>query len=170
MVSQTQGADQSGSVTLQEVETFLYQEAAFLDDWRLDDWLALFTEDCQYVVPTTDLPEGEPYKDLVFIDDDIVRLRGRVTRLKSRHAHREYPWSRTRRIISNVRVVGVEGDEVLVTANYIVYRVRDERAHPLVGRYDYRLRRINGLFKIAYRRATLDLEAMRDHGAVSIIM
>ena len=62
--------------TLRElVEDFLYMEAALLDEWRLDDWAALFTEDARYVVPTTDLPEGDPELDLVFIDDDIVRLR-----------------------------------------------------------------------------------------------
>jgi Ring hydroxylating beta subunit len=41
------------------VEHFLFEEAAHLDNWRLDDWLALFTEDGRYVVPTTDLPNGD---------------------------------------------------------------------------------------------------------------
>ena len=92
-----------------EVEDFLYREAALLDEWRLDEWLTLFTEDTRYVVPTTDLPDGDPSENLVFIDDDIVRLRARVVRLNSRHAHREYPWSRTRRFISNVRVTETTG-------------------------------------------------------------
>src|SRR5438067_4231552 len=92
-----------------EVEDFLYYEAALLDEWRLDEWLALFTDDARYVVPTTDLPDGDPRRDLVLIDDNLTRLHGRVERLKSRHAHREYPWSRTRRLIANVRVTGVAG-------------------------------------------------------------
>ena len=61
-------------------------------------------------MPTTDLPEADPMlhgDQLVFIDDDISRLRGRITRLQSRHAHREYPWSRTRRLITNVRITEV---------------------------------------------------------------
>ena len=44
----------------EEVEDFLYQEAELLDEWRLDEWAALFTEDARYVVPTTDLPDGDP--------------------------------------------------------------------------------------------------------------
>src|SRR5215213_3543463 len=104
------------------VEDFLYYEAALLDDWRLDEWLALFTDDARYVVPTTDLPEGDPQRDLVLIDDNLTRLQGRVERLKSRHAHREYPWSRTRRMVSNVRVTSTGGDEVEATANFVVYR------------------------------------------------
>ncbi|MEK7216397.1 MAG: aromatic-ring-hydroxylating dioxygenase subunit beta [Chloroflexota bacterium] len=167
MISQPQ---QTSTVTREEIENFLYDEAALLDEWRLDAWMALFTEDCRYVVPTTDEPQGEPWREMVLIDDDRERLQGRVNRLKSRHAHREFPWSRTRRMISNVRVLSTEGDEVLVTANFIVYRTRNEQTHPMVGRYDYRLRHDNGSFKIAHRRATLDQEAMRDHGAVSIIL
>ena len=62
----------------EEVEDFLYEEAALLDEWRLDEWLELFTEEARYLVPTTDLPEGDPKQDMVFIDDDIVRLRARV--------------------------------------------------------------------------------------------
>lgn len=164
------GNQKPATPTRQEVEDFLYYEAALLDDWQLDEWLTLFTEDCRYVVPTTDLPEGDPRQDLVFIDDDIVRLRGRVTRLKSRHAHREYPWSRTRRLITNVRLTDFHGDEVGVTASFLVYRIRMGQVAPYVGHYEYRLVRTNGTFKIRYRRAVLDLETLREHGAVSIIL
>ena len=156
--------------TLREiVENFLYKEAALLDEWRLDDWANLFTEDTRYVVPTTDLPDGDPKSDLVFIDDDIVRLRARVVRLNSRHAHREYPWSRTRRFISNVRVEEINDSEISVTSNVLVYRFRSGEGAPYVGSIDYILRRDAADFKIAYRRAVLDQETLSWHGAVSII-
>src|SRR5205085_9758270 len=80
----------------QEVEDFLYYEAELLDGWRLDEWLTLFTADATYIVPGTDDPDGDPGEALVLIDDDRERLHWRVERLKSRHAHPEYPWSRTR--------------------------------------------------------------------------
>ena len=153
-----------------EVEDFLYQEAALLDEWRLDEWVELFTEDTRYVVPTTDLPDGDPQKDLVFIDDDIVRLRARVVRLNSRHAHREYPWSRTRRFISNVRITDVSGDQVSVTGSCLVYRVRMGQADPYVARFSYKLIRNGAGWKIRHRRVELDLEALDAHGAVSIIL
>ena len=151
------------------VEDFLFREAELLDDWRLDDWVALFTEDARYVVPTTDLPEGDPQRDLVFIDDDITRLRARAVRLNSRHAHREYPWSRTRRFVSNVRVSETGDGQLSVTANVMVYRFRSGEGAPYVGSVHYTLRMDNGELKIAYRRAVLDLEALSWHGAVSII-
>ena len=153
----------------EEVEDFLYEEAALLDEWRLDEWAALFTEDAKYVVPSTDLPEGDPDLDLVFINDDIMRLRSRVKRLKSRHAHREYPWSRTRRFITNVRVKETVDGDLAVTANALVYRFRSGQDDPYVGHYEYTLRRVDGELKISYRRAILDHETLSRHGAVSII-
>jgi p-cumate 2,3-dioxygenase subunit beta len=151
------------------VEEFLYQEAALLDAWRLDEWLALFTADGRYFMPTTDLPDGDPRKDLVFIDDDMVRLRARVERLKSRHGHREYPSSRTRRFISNIRIKEEEGG-IVATSSFLVYRFRMGESSPYVGWYEHRLRRVNEGLKIHHRKAVLDLEALSDHGAVSIIL
>ena len=153
----------------EKVEDFLYEEAALLDEWRLDEWADLFTEDARYVVPTTNLPEGNPAHDLVFIDDDIVRIRARVKRLNSRHAHREYPWSRTRRFIGNVRVRQTADGDLAVNANALVYRSRSGEVAACVGRYEYTLRRVDAGFKISHRRATLDHESLTEHGAVSII-
>jgi len=153
-----------------EVENFLVREAALLDEWRLDDWLALFTEDARYMVPATDLPTADPKETLAIINDDMARLRGRVERLKSRHAHREFPWSRTRRFITNVRIKEIVGEEILVNASFLVYRIRSGQVDPLIGSYVYTLRRVDGGLKIATRKAVLDLEALRPHGTVSIIL
>ena len=155
--------------TREVVEDFLYREAALLDAWRLDEWLALFTEDARYVVPTTDLPDGDPRTDLVFIDDDMVRLRARVERLKSRHGHREYPSSRTRRFVTNVRFA-VENGVIVATSSFLVYRFRMGESSPYIGSYEHRLRQADGALKIQYRKAVLDMEALREHGAVSIIL
>jgi len=153
-----------------EVENFLVREAALLDEWRLDDWLDLFTEDARYMVPATDIPSADPKETLAIINDDIARLRGRVERLKSRHAHREFPWSRTRRFVTNVRIKDISGEEIHVNASFLVYRIRSGHVDPLIGSYVYTLRRVAGLLKIASRKALLDLEALRPHGTLSIIL
>jgi p-cumate 2,3-dioxygenase subunit beta len=163
------GNNGSAAMLRETVEAFLYQEAALLDAWRLDEWLALFTPEGRYMVPTTDLPEGDPQKDLVFIDDDMIRLRARVERLKSRHGHREYPSSRTRRFISNIRI-RAENDGIVVNSSFLVYRFRMGESSPYVGCYEHRLKRLNGELKIHHRKAVLDMEALADHGSVSIIL
>jgi len=160
----------SSAVSLREmVEDFLYREAALLDAWRLDEWLALFTPDGRYVVPTTDLPDGDPQKDMVFIDDDMVRLRARVERLKSRHGHREYPSSRTRRFITNA-LIKVEDGDIVVTSSFLVYRFRMAESSPYVGWYEHRLKQLDAELKIHRKKAVLDMEALSEHGAVSIIL
>jgi p-cumate 2,3-dioxygenase beta subunit len=153
-----------------EIEDFLFYEAALLDDWRLDDWLELLTEDATYTVPATDEPLGRSDQTLVLLHDDITRIRGRVTRLNSRLAHREFPTSRTRRILSNVRILDIRDDEIDVTCNFVVYRIRGSVV-AYVGRYLYTLVRVEGgSFRISRRRAELDLESLRPHGTVSVIL
>ena len=158
-----------GRTLRESVEAFLFREAALLDDWNLGAWVDLFTEDARYVVPTTDLPEGDPRHDLVFIDDDLARLRARAARLTGGDAHRENPRSRTRRFVSNVRVEESDDGDLSVSANVLVYRFRGGEAAPYIGAIAYILRREGGGLKIAHRRAVLDLESLAWHGAVSII-
>jgi p-cumate 2,3-dioxygenase beta subunit len=153
-----------------EVEEFLIEEAALLDAWELDKWFELFTEDAKYIVPATDTPDGDPSKELTLIDDDYLRLSWRVTRLKSRHAHREFPWSRTRHLITNVRLVDLRDDEVDVEAAFMVYRFRYGHQDHFIGRYRYTLARQDDGFRIRLKRAELDMERLSPNGAVSMIL
>jgi p-cumate 2,3-dioxygenase beta subunit len=158
-------------ISLVEAAALLYEEADFLDSWLLDEWLEHVTEDIHYVVPCTDLPGGDPRRDLVLIDDDIVRLRARVRRLLSARAHREFPKSRTRRLITNVRIVDHDGEGVTVRANFAIFQSRNDDMVTFVGRYTHRLVRDGrGQLKISFRRADLDNESLRPHGTVSIIL
>ena len=152
-----------------DAEEFLYEEAALLDDWRLDDWLALFTPDARYEVPSTDHPGGGPADALMLVSDTAAMLAARVKRLNSRKAHREFPWSRTRRIIGNVRILSQDGDELEVAANFAVYRSRRE-VNVYMGQYRHRLVRHGDSFKIRFRRAELDVETLDPHGTLSIIL
>lgn len=163
--------DAAAAVTRAEVEDFLYREADLLDHWRLDEWLALLTEDAAYFVPPNDKPDADHRSTLFTIADDVVRLRERVVRLKDPNCHSEYPPSRTRRLISNVRITGTEGDTVLVSANFVVYRHRrNEPPREFVGRYRYKLRRTDAGLKIAERRAILDAHELGPLGAVSFLL
>jgi p-cumate 2,3-dioxygenase beta subunit len=153
-----------------QVEDFLYREAALLDEWRLDEWLELLTDDATYQIPPTDVPEGDARNTLFIVADDVVRIRSRVKQLLGKSAWAENPHSRTRRLISNVRVLGAEGDLVLVTANFAVYRMRYESVDTYVGHYDYKLARQGNDLKIHERRVILDNEALRPHGKISFIL
>ncbi|MGH8059635.1 MAG: aromatic-ring-hydroxylating dioxygenase subunit beta [Candidatus Entotheonellia bacterium] len=163
-------AEQSQAMSRQTIEDFLYEEAALLDAWRLREWLELLTEDATYEVPATDMPDGDPKHTLSIIADDISRIRSRVEQLLGKTAWAENPPSRTRRLITNVRIRSIEGERIFVTANFAVYRMRFEHTDTYVGRYEYTLVQRNGRLRIQERKAILDLEALRPHGKVSIIL
>src|SRR5258708_4315316 len=155
----------------QEVEDLLYREAALLDEWRLEEWLEMLTDDATYQVPPTDAPEGDPRNTprntLYIIADVALRIRSRVKQLLGKSAWAENPHSRTTRMITNVRIPGADGDGILVSANFAVHRMRYETVDTYVGRYDYRLAYFDKELKIRQRRAILDNEALRPHTARS---
>lgn len=153
-----------------EVEDLLYLEAQLLDEWELDEWANLYTDDAHYIIPANDLPDADTSSDLVLVDDNAFRMRARIERLKSRKAHREYPHAVTRHVINNVRILATEGDDVHVGAYFTVWRFRNGREDHFVGRYDYRLRRVDRELRINYKRAILDMTFLRPAGTVSIIL
>ena len=153
-----------------EVEEWLYYETALLDEWRLDEWLLLFTQDGRYIIPATDLPDGDPSRDLLLIQDDRWLLEQRVASLNTRTAHAEYPHSRTRHNVSNVRVVELGDNRYHVSANFVCYRMRSGNTDCYVGHYEHTLERIDGQLMFVERKTVIDLEALRPHGKVSIIL
>lgn len=163
-------------LTRAEAEDFLYDEADLLDGWDLEAWLALCTDDVVYEVPATGMPDGSPATSLFLIHDDRFMLESRIKRLLSRNAHAENPRSRTRRLITNVRVSPSDAGsgsapEAEVRASFHVIRFRDDAMHHYVGRYTYRLRSVDGGLRIAHRRAALDADSLRHSGGkVSILL
>jgi len=153
------------------IEDFLYFEAELLDDRKLREWLDLLTDDVHYWMPirhnplerSEDLSDelakpGEGY----YFDDDKKSLRIRVERVYSKTAWAEIPPSRTRHLISNIRVKKDDGSEIEVHANFLVYRTRMETDQDIfVGMRQDVLRRINGGFKIAKRTIILDQAVLR---------
>ena len=158
-------------VSRAEVEDLLYREAALLDEWRLEEWLQMLTDDAAYYVPPNDHPDGDHLTTLFILADDIVRIRERVKRLMSPECHAEYPHSRTRRLISNVRIVATDGDIVTVAANFICNRYRRyERVREYVGSYRYLLKRQGAELRIKERRVIIDAHELGSLGAVSFIL
>jgi p-cumate 2,3-dioxygenase beta subunit len=158
-------------VTRAEVEDFLYHEAALLDEWRLDEWQTLLTDDATYYVPSNDQPESNHRRALFLIADDRERIRQRIIRVQDPNCHAEFPKSRTRRMIGNVRILSVEGDLISVAANFVCYRFRRyERVREYVGAYHYLLRRAGDTFRIKERRVLIDAHELGSLGSVSFIL
>ncbi|MGE3619644.1 MAG: aromatic-ring-hydroxylating dioxygenase subunit beta [Acidimicrobiia bacterium] len=158
------------AVTAADVEAFLFEEAALLDDWDLEGWLELFDDRAEYFVPTTDLPDGDPDRDQLLISDDRAQISARVKRLRSRNAHAENPRSRTRRLVTNVRIAGRTDDELRVTASFMVHRFKERRTATYIGQYRHVLVRRGDALRFLVRKAVLDVEALDAEGRISIIL
>jgi p-cumate 2,3-dioxygenase beta subunit len=159
------------NITRNDVEEFLYREAQMLDRWQLDEWLALFTDDALYHVPTVGTaPEVGPENTLFYIADDRARLRERVIRLQKKGAHVEWPRSRTRHMVSNVLIDERGENELQVSAAFAVHRFKNAAADVYVGSYRYRLAITGNGLRIREKRSMLDMDALRPHGRVSILL
>lgn len=159
------------TVSRVEVEDFLYAEADLLDEWRLPEWLELFTDDAIYYVPATDLAvDASPDNNLFYVADDRFRLSERVKRLMKRTAHAEFPHSRTRHLVSNVRIKRMVGNEIEVSSAFVTYRTKDAVTDTFFGSIRYRLIRHGDTFRIKEKRCLLDSEGLRSQGRVSIIL
>jgi len=155
-----------------EIEDFLYHEAALLDRWDLAGWDALFAEDGRYEIAPISLAGPElldPATVLFLVADERSRITQRTIRLMKKSAHAEYPHSRTRHLVSNIRI-RVEADGFSVTSSFVVYRIRREEVMTYMGQNLHRLRRVDGALRIASKRACLDLETLKPQGTVSIIL
>jgi p-cumate 2,3-dioxygenase beta subunit len=152
------------------VEMFLIEEAAMLDEWRLDDWHALFTDDCRYLVPNL---SGDPYEPpdstLYLIADDAHHLAERIKRLGKESAHSEYPRSRTKRLVSNVRVLADNGSDLEVQSAFVTFRSSHGVTDTYFGRHEYVLVPRGEAWTIREKRTILEMGALRPHGRLSII-
>jgi p-cumate 2,3-dioxygenase subunit beta len=161
----------SAATTRAEVEDFLYHEAGLLDDWRLPEWLALFTEDARYLVPSTDLPaDASPDDNLFYIADDRFRLEQRVVRLMKKSGHSEQPRSKTRHLVTNVRIAARDGAALSITSAFAVYRTKDGVTDLYVGKALHELVQADGRLRIRKKLCALDLDGLRPQGRISIIL
>ena len=160
-----------------EIEQFLYREARLLDERRFEEWLALLTDDVRYWMASRSnryprrskaiaILDPDRYVEddmthegeLAILDEDKYSLTGRVARLDTGMAWAEDPPSRTRHLITNIEVVaGATTVESRVHSNFLVYRSRGETEQDFyIGARCDVLRRIEGDWKIAERKVTLD--------------
>jgi 3-phenylpropionate/cinnamic acid dioxygenase small subunit len=138
------------SLSLAEAERFLLHEARLLDEARWDEWLALFTEEATYWVPSQP-DQTSPHDTVSLIYDDRRLLETRVRRLSNPNIHAQTPPSRASRIVANVTI---EGDGAVRSKLAMVeYRRNKERLFAATCRHSLVLR--GAVRRIAQKRVDL---------------
>jgi 3-phenylpropionate/cinnamic acid dioxygenase small subunit len=115
-----------------EIEQFYYHEAELLDDHRYTEWFDLFSSDARYWMPTRSNrllrehdKEASAEGEFALFDDSKKTLGWRVKQMDSLTHWAENPRSRTRHLVSNVRIAPAQyEDEYEVKSNFICYRNR----------------------------------------------
>jgi len=156
-----------------EIEQFLYDEAALLDEWRFRAWLDLMSKDIRYTMRTTvnaqtrDRRRGVQPPTTWIFNDTHFQLERRVARLETGMAWAEEPPSRTRHLVTNLRVQTTETpDEFEARVNYLLYRSQKERDESFyVGRRIDRVRRVQAAqgWQVCRREITLDQAVLTSH-------
>ena len=142
------------ALDLARCERFLLQEAQLLDDGKFDDWLALFTPDAWYWVPS-EPDQDNPHDTVSLIYDDRRLLETRVRRLASPRIYSQEPRSRTSRIIANVTIEQAEGNACTVRSKFQLLEYRRETQRIFGGTCLHRLVRGRDGIRIAWKRVDL---------------
>jgi benzoate/toluate 1,2-dioxygenase beta subunit len=133
----------------------LEREARLLDQLRYEDWLALYTAECIYWVPSTPRA-GDPRREIAVMFDDRRRIEDRVYRLRTGFAWSQAPVSRTVRLITNVEVFGTARDDVrMLRSNFLISEFWDNETRVLTGWAGHRVVRDGSAWRIAAKQVNL---------------
>jgi 3-phenylpropionate/cinnamic acid dioxygenase small subunit len=145
-----------GALDIAACENFLILEARLLDEARFDEWLALFTADAWYWVPSQ--PDQKSPRDTIsLIYDDRRLLETRVRRLSSPRIYSQEPRSRTSRIVANVTIeeAAPDGQSCTVRSKFQLLEYRRNAQTPYAGTSFHRLVRAGDDIRIAWKRVDL---------------
>jgi 3-phenylpropionate/cinnamic acid dioxygenase small subunit len=112
---------------------FLLQEATYLDNLRLHEWVQMLHADIRYRIPvrvTKWRSDGPGFMNSMHMDETHDSLVGRVARLDTSFAWGEDPPSRTRRFVSNIQVEQQLEDPARLSVSSYLLVTRSRWDHP----------------------------------------
>lgn len=138
----------------QRIEQFLYREARLMDTHAYDEWLALWSDDALYWVPSND-DDIDPQRHVSIVYENKTRMEDRIHRLKSGVAYAQDPKSRLSRVVANIEIAEGEGNEIVVHSVFNLTAVRRGRIDTFAGRTIHKLRPEGEDLKIVYKKVLL---------------
>lgn len=137
----------------------LYRQARLLDERRWQDWLDLFTEDCEYWVPawlSEQRQTEDPDTQVSLIYYDLrSRLADRVWRVQSGTSVASDPMPRTCHAITNIQVDEAGDDAIRLFAAFRVDYHWRAQSQAYFGHYQHTLRREGADWRIARQKISV---------------
>jgi len=126
------------TMTVAEIEAFIYREARYLDDREFDKWLECYAPDCEFWMPAWDDDDTlvtDPQREISLIYyNNRGGLEDRVFRIKTdRSSATSLPEPRTSHNVSNVEVVNQSADSVDVRFNWLTLYYRYQNIDTYFG-------------------------------------
>ncbi|KVN34852.1 benzoate 1,2-dioxygenase small subunit [Burkholderia stagnalis] len=110
------------TISIADVQAFLYRESRLLDDEQWDDWLACYHPDAQFWMPSWDDDDTlvtDPQREISLIFyPNRQGLEDRVFRIKTERSSATMPDTRTCHNIANVELEKHEGGVCMVRFNW----------------------------------------------------
>ena len=140
----------------------LYREAAALDERRWDDWLELYTADCEFWMPmweTESVMTTDPQRQLSHIYyNSRGGLEDRLTRIRSGRSPASTPQARTTHMLGGALESVTEGGVIELATRWTchVFAPVEKREHVFHGSALYGVVRIDdGGLRIARKKVML---------------
>lgn len=137
-----------------EVTQFLCREARLQDTHEYDAWESLWTDDGVYWVPANGT-DTDPEREMSLIYDNRSRIALRIRQLKTGRRHSQTPPSQLARIIGNVELLRAIDSDICVACNSQIFETNLRGDTMWAARCVYRLRRVQGELKMAYKKVVL---------------
>ncbi|MBT2512436.1 benzoate 1,2-dioxygenase small subunit [Arthrobacter sp. ISL-30] len=133
-----QGEVNPGRVSLEDISSFLYREARFLDDREFDRWLDCYHPEAEFWMPAwadDDQLTTDPQREISLIYyPNRGGLEDRVFRIKTdRSSATSLPEPRTGHHITNIEVLEWRGSTVDVRFNWHTLYYRYQNIDPYFG-------------------------------------
>jgi benzoate/toluate 1,2-dioxygenase beta subunit len=149
---------------LRVIEQFLYREAQLLDEKRWEEWLALYTEDCFYWIPSV-MGQTDPVDTVSLFAENRMMMEMRIIRVTHPRAwSQEFP-TRLSHVVGNVVLdveqgAGRDGGlrpraDLVIRSQQHVLEFRREDQRFFGGTVRHWLRREGEGWKIALKRFDL---------------
>ncbi|MGM7666611.1 benzoate 1,2-dioxygenase small subunit [Microbacterium sp. A93] len=125
-------------ITLETVRAFLYREARLLDDRAFDEWLECYHPDSEFWMPAWDdndeLTEDPQSEISLIYYDNRGGIEDRVFRIKTdRSSATSMPAPRTGHNLTDIEVLGRDGDQVQVRFNWFTLYYRYQSTDTYFG-------------------------------------
>jgi 3-phenylpropionate/cinnamic acid dioxygenase small subunit len=152
-------AGMSTEALLEAGRELLMREAMYLDEQRWDEWLALYTEDCEYWMPAwkaDGTPTSNPRTELSHIYyANRAGLEDRIVRIRSRRSPASTPMPRTAHVLSTILPLDLPAPErIRLRSTWAthVFFPRQRENHCFFGRSEHELVRRGDGWGIARKK------------------